>query len=192
MAGVSGSLSWQDVKEWLEKQEPYLLQAVLKTTTNLLVTHCNNSEQSAAPENAKDDILDDQEEKKEEIEAKARKWLETENGGKKTECNKVALEDVNETLLEEFKTQERAIFGGDDTFHKIVSESLKEGKINEEILVAQRMLYKHRKSFFKEKIGSWYDGKWFTMGSDDTHSCDVVPYQITKNHDEVKVNGLNV
>ena len=70
MAGVSGTLSWQDVKEWLEKQEPYLLQAVLKTTTNLLVTHCNNSEQSAAPENAKDDILDDQEEKKEEVEAK--------------------------------------------------------------------------------------------------------------------------
>ena len=112
--------------------------------------------------------------------------METENEGKKTECNKVALEDVNETLLEEFKTQERAIFGGDDTFHKIVSESLKEGKINEEILVAQRMLYKHRKSFFKEKIGSWYDGKWFTMGSDDTHLFEVVPYQITKNQGEVK------
>ena len=47
MAGVSTTLSWQDVQEWMEKQEPYMLQTVLKTTTNLLATHCNNSEQSA-------------------------------------------------------------------------------------------------------------------------------------------------
>ena len=144
MAGVSGTLSWQDVKEWLEKQEPYLLQAVLKTTTNLLGTHCNNSEDMAASEDAKDDTLDDQEEK-EKVEAEAREWEETANNGKKTESNKVALADVNETVLEEFKTQERDIFGGDTTFHKLVSESLKKGKVIEEIFVAQRMLYKHRR-----------------------------------------------
>ena len=99
MAGVSGSLSWQDVKEWLEKQEPYLLQAVLKTTTNLLGTQCNNSEDMAASEDAKDDTLEDQEEK-EKVEAEAREWEETANNGKKTESNKVALADVDETVLE--------------------------------------------------------------------------------------------
>ena len=43
MAGVSTALSWLDVKEWMEKQEPYMLQTVLKTTTNLLATHVKKS-----------------------------------------------------------------------------------------------------------------------------------------------------
>ena len=43
MAGVSTTLSWQDVKEWVEKQGPYMLQTVLKTTTNLLATHVKKS-----------------------------------------------------------------------------------------------------------------------------------------------------
>ena len=200
MAGVSTALSWQDVKEWMEKQEPYMLQTVLKTASTLLVTHCNKSEQSAA-EDVKNDKEDDQEETKiwyrlseinptgrymdsEEIEAGARKWIET-DGGKKTESNKWALQDVNEILLEEYRTQERAIFGGDKAFHKLVSDSLKEGKVREDILVAQRMLYRHRKNFFKEKIGSWEAGNWFTYGSDDTHDFEVIPFQITKNYEEV-------
>ena len=96
--------------------------------------------------------------------------------------------DVNETLLEEYRTQERAIFGGDHSFHKIVSESLKEGEVREDILVAQRMLYKYRKNFFKEKMGEFnyrQEMKWFSNGSDDTHYFEVVPFQITKNHEEV-------
>ena len=190
MAGVSRALTWQDVKEWMEKHEPYMLQTVLKTATTLLVTHCNKSEQSAG-EVVKNDKEDDLEEKKgrymdsEEIEAGARKWEETENGGKKTESNKWALQDVNEILLEEYRTQERAIFGGDKPFHKLVSDSLKEGKVREDILVAQRMLYRHRKNFFKEKIGSWEAGNWFTYGGDDTHDFEVIPFQITKNYEEV-------
>ena len=222
MAGVSTALSWQDVKEWMEKQEPYMLQTVLKTATNLLATHCNNSEQSAA-EDAKPalkvgdgiravyadkaaqlkkyrprhgDKQDDQEQNEEAdmeyVEARAREWEETSNShlstGKKSESNKVALEDVNEALLEEYKTQERAIFGGDHSFHKIVSESLKEGEVREDILVAQRMLYKYRKNFFKEKMGEYnyrQEMKWFSNGSDDTHYFEVVPFQITKNHEEV-------
>ena len=121
------------------------------------------------------------------FEARVREWNETTNNIEKTESNKVALEDVNETLLEEFRSQERAIFGGDDSFHKIVSESLKEGEVREDILVAQRMLYKHRKDFFKDKIGNWTrkDDPWFTNGTDDTHYFEVIPFQITKNHDEV-------
>ena len=224
MAGVSTALSWLDVKEWMEKQEPYMLQTVLKTTTNLLATHCNNSEQSTS-EDAKpalkvgdgiravyaakaaqlkkyrprqcvirrcSDKQDDQEQNEEAdmeyVEARAREWEETQNDGEKTEFNKVALEDVNETLLEEYKTQERAIFGGDHSFHKIVSESLKEGEVREDILVAQRMLYKYRKNFFKDKMGNYnyrQDMKWFAMGSDDTQYFEVVPFQITKNHEEV-------
>ena len=191
MAGMSTALSWQDVKEWMDQQEPYMLQTVLKTATTLLVTHSNKSEQSAN-EVAKNDKEDDLEEKKgrymdsEEIEAEARKWEETKNGGKKTESNKWALQDVNEILLEEYRKQGRAIFGGDKPFHKLVSDSLKEGKVREDILVAQRMLYRHRKNFFKEKIGSWgADGNWFTYGSDDTHDFEVIPFQITKNYEEV-------
>ena len=42
------------------------------------------------------------------------------------------------------------------------------------------MLYKHSKNFFKDKIGDWYKGKWFTDGSDDSHTFEVIPYQITK------------
>ena len=58
--------------------------------------------------------------------------------------------------------------------------------MREDILVAQRMLYRHRKNFFEEKIGSWgIDGNWFTHGSDDCHDFEVVPFQITKNHEEV-------
>ena len=76
MSGMSTALSWQDVKEWMEKQEPYMLQTVLKTATTLLVTHSNKSEQSA-DEVAKNDKEDDLEEKRgrymdsEEIEAEA-------------------------------------------------------------------------------------------------------------------------
>ena len=222
MAGVSTALSWQDVQEWMEKQEPYMLQTVLKTTTNLLATHCNNSEQSTS-EDAKpalkvgdgiravyaakaaqlkkyrprhgdrqNDQEQDEEADMEYVEARAREWEETSNShlstGKKSESNKVALEDVNEALLEEYKTQERAIFGGDHSFHKIVSESLKEGEVREEILVAQRMLYKYRKNFFKKKMGNFNyrkEMKWFSNGSDDTHYFEVVPFQITKNHEEV-------
>ena len=54
------------------------------------------------------------------------------------------------------------------------------------------MAIPYRKSFFKAKIGSWHDGKWFTDGGDDTHYFEVVPYQITKNHEEVKVEVLKV
>ena len=120
MAEASVTLSWEDVKEWMEKQQPYMLQTVLKTASNLLAAHCNNSEHSAA-EDA--DMFEDQEENDEadadEFEARAREYNERVNGIKKTASNKVALEDVNETLVEEYISQERAIFGGDDKFHNL-------------------------------------------------------------------------
>ena len=54
------------------------------------------------------------------------------------------------------------------------------------------MLYKHRKDFFKDKIGNWTrkDDPWFTNGTDDTHYFEVIPFQITKNHDEVMAGRL--
>ena len=48
MDEASATLSWEDVKEWMEKQQPYMLQTVLKTASNLLVPYCNNSEHSAS------------------------------------------------------------------------------------------------------------------------------------------------
>ena len=48
MAEASATVSWVDVKAWLEKQQPYMLQTVLKTALNVLVAHCDNSEHSAA------------------------------------------------------------------------------------------------------------------------------------------------
>ena len=155
MAGVSTALSWQDVKEWMEKQEPYMLQTVLKTTTNLLATHVKKSaaeeakpalpvgpvgpvvqymlKSRPASEDLQSDVgqvvaedakpalkvgegiravyaaeaakiywgqgdKQDGQERNEEadmecVEAKAREWQETVNGGEKTESNKVALED---------------------------------------------------------------------------------------------------
>ena len=52
-------------------------------------------------------------------EVEAREWEKNTNGGEKTASNKVAHEDVNEMLLEEYRSQEREIFGGDEKFHKI-------------------------------------------------------------------------
>ena len=119
MDEASATLSWEDVKEWMEKQQPYMLKTVLTTASNLLVPYCNNSEHSAS-EDA--DMFEDQEENDEadveEFEARVREWNKKENGGEKTASNKVALEDVNETLVEEYISQERAIFGGDEKFHK--------------------------------------------------------------------------
>ena len=141
MAGASATLSWEDVKKWMEKQQPVMLQTVLKTASNLLAAHCNNSEHSAAEAEDADKFEDKQENAEadaEEYEARAQAYNEKENGIKKTASNKVALEDVNETLVEEYISQERAIFGGDETFHNLVSESLKEGKAREDIIVAQR------------------------------------------------------
>ena len=141
MAEASATLSWEDVKKWMDQQKPHQLQLVLKTASNLLVPHCNNSEHSAAEAEDADKFEDKQENAEadaEEYEARAQAYNEKENGIKKTASNKVALEDVNETLVEEYISQERAIFGGDAKFHNLVSESLKEGKAREDILVAQR------------------------------------------------------
>ena len=47
----------------MEKQEPYMLQTVLKTATTLLVTHSDKSEKSA-DDVVKNDKEDDLEEKR--------------------------------------------------------------------------------------------------------------------------------
>ena len=46
----------------------------------------------------------------------------------------------------------------------------------------QFKLYNWREDFFHEEFP---DGSWFTMGADDAHSFDTVPYQITQHFDTV-------
>ena len=56
---------------------------------------------------------------------------------------------------------------------------------------AQKQLYKWREEFFHKNFKSTYfgadkkDANWITLGADDTHQMDTVPYQITQNFDEV-------
>ena len=56
---------------------------------------------------------------------------------------------------------------------------------------AQRKLYQWRKEFFHDKFKSKYFNpdlpvsNWITLGLDDDHAYNVVPYQITRNFNEV-------
>ena len=64
-------------------------------------------------------------------------------------------------------------------------------KVVEDMKDAQRQLYQWRMEFFHENFKSlFFDPdqeapNWITLGLDDSHTLDTVPFQITQNFDEV-------
>ena len=64
-------------------------------------------------------------------------------------------------------------------------------KVVEDMKDAQRQLYQWRMEFFHENFKSLFFNpdqeapNWITLGLDDSHPLDTVPFQITQNFDEV-------
>ena len=64
-------------------------------------------------------------------------------------------------------------------------------KVVEDMKDAQRQLYQWRMEFFHENFKSlFFDPdqeapNWITLGLDDSHTLDTVPFQITQNFEEV-------
>ena len=64
-------------------------------------------------------------------------------------------------------------------------------KVVEDMKDAQRQLYQWRMEFFHENFKSLFFNpdqeapNWITLGLDDSHTLDTVPFQITQNFDEV-------
>jgi len=109
------------------------------------------------------------------------------------EVNKEALleEEVDEAMLADFYNKQVELLGGDEEFFAQVDASLIELKVVESMRDAQRKLYQWRKEFFHDKFKSKYFNpdlpvsNWITLGLDDDHAYNVVPYQITRNFNEV-------
>ena len=181
------------VLAWMEKQEPYALQAVLAKSTALLGnTSLDEGEDQVAP--SRDPVPSSR------SNPCWNPWktagepmtMTCERKGKEgkdvtlKEINKEALLDINEPRLEEFKKKQLDLFGGDSNFLKTVDQSLKDLKESGVFLAAQKLLFKYRKSFFLEHFGDFDGGDfWFTDGSDDTHHFEVIPFQVTQNFEEL-------
>jgi len=111
------------------------------------------------------------------------------------EVNKEALawDQVDGSLLVDFHRQQVELLGGDEELWIKVDASLEDFKDYQcprggPLL---RKLYQWRKDFFFKYFKSkFFDhdlpaSNWITLGLDDAHTRDVVPYQITRNFKEV-------
>jgi len=107
------------------------------------------------------------------------------------EVNNEALAEVDEAMLADFHQKQVELFDGDEEFLAEVDASLMELKVVESLRDGQRKLYQWREEFFHDKFKSKYfdsdlpDSNWITLGFDDTHGFDTVPYQITRHFAEV-------
>jgi len=109
------------------------------------------------------------------------------------EVNKEALteEQVDETILADFHRKQVELLGGDEEFFAKVDASLKDLKAVDGMRDAQRKLYQWRGEFFRENFKTkFFDhdspvSNWITLGLDDAHIHDVLPFQISQNFLEV-------
>jgi len=107
------------------------------------------------------------------------------------EVNQEALLEVDEVMLADFYNKQVELLGGDEEFFAQVDASLTDLKVVESIRDAQRKLYQWREEFFHDNFKSKYFdpdlpvSNWITLGLDDAHGHDTVPFQITRNFDEV-------
>merc|ERR1712013_699115 len=79
------------------------------------------------------------------------------------------------------------LLGGNVELFAKVDASLKDLEVVEEMKDAQRQLYQWRMEFFHENFKSLFfepdqeAPNWITLGLDDSHTLDTVPFQITQN-----------
>ena len=99
------------------------------------------------------------------------------------------LERINKadkTEVEDLVKAQIELLGNRELYYRI-SSNLEDHKFEPFFLKEQYKLFQFREDFFYDKFGSYTEGRniWFTDGADDSHGFDTVPYQITKNFENI-------
>merc|ERR1719219_2366978 len=83
-------------------------------------------------------------------------------------------------------SQQVALVGSQSLYEKI-NTNFREGKFEAFFAKEHFDLYRWRVDYFYSQFGQYGDEDicWLTTGFDDSHCVDTVPYQITRNFDEV-------
>ena len=108
---------------------------------------------------------------------------------KRYEAIKRNSEMMNRADKTEIEVQVKAqveLLGSKELYNRI-SSNLKDHKFEPFFIKEQYKLFQWREQFFYKKFGHYSDGRniWFTEGADDSHGSYTVPYQITKNFENI-------
>ena len=107
------------------------------------------------------------------LEEKAEEEALRENGKLIAAADKEKIEQVKQRQID--------LLGSSKLYERI-NQNLKLTKFEAYFAREQFKLYRWREDFFHEQFP---DGSWFTSGSDDSHSFDTVPFQITQHFESV-------
>ena len=101
--------------------------------------------------------------------------------------NEDALREVDMKMVAEFQKVQVELLGGDQDLFDRVDASLKDIKVIKDIEDLQKKLYKWRTDFFLKHFKGAADDecKWTSDGGDDARGFDVMPFEITRNFDNV-------
>ena len=98
--------------------------------------------------------------------------------------------DTNTSEILQVVKDQIKLLGSEELFKRI-NRNLKEHKFEPFYVKEQYKLFKWREEFFHTKFGGYFNADkevkttWFTDGGDDSHGFDTVPFQITRNFDEI-------
>ena len=101
--------------------------------------------------------------------------------------NEEALREVDMKTVAEFQKAQVELLGGDEDLFEKVDASLKDIKVIKDIEDLQKKLYMWRTDFFLEHFKGAADDecKWYSDGNSDACGFDVMPFEITRNFDNV-------
>ena len=94
---------------------------------------------------------------------------------------KLITAGADKEKIEQVKQRQIDLLGSAKLYERI-NQNFKETKFEAYFAREQFKLYRWREDFFHEQFP---DGSWFTSGSDDSHSFDTVPFQITQHFESV-------
>jgi len=103
--------------------------------------------------------------------------------------NVEALLEVDEDKVMEIMKKQVELVGGSEETYTSVDKAMKNLKSHPQLVEKQKDLYIWREKFFHENFKTLYMNdeytNWITLGNDDSHCFDTVPYQITCNFDQL-------
>ena len=94
---------------------------------------------------------------------------------------KLITAGADKEKIEQVKQRQIDLLGSAKLYERI-NQNLKLTKFEAYFAREQFKLFSWREDFFHEQFP---DGSWFTSGSDDSHSFDTVPFQITQHFESV-------
>ena len=105
------------------------------------------------------------------------------------EQNKTRDEAINQNSVLKSKADKTELDAQVKTQVELLSSNLENHKFDPYLVREQNKLFQWREQFFYKKFGHHYTTEgmktWFTDGGDDSHDSDTVPFQITKNFENV-------